>query len=162
MTQMQPRRRHARLSAAAPRTRWENWAIGAAGAGLVVVIPLIVWLATRPDPPPAEPVAAAPTTQTAAPRPTLAPPPAGPVTTLTPRSEPYPVGVGGGAVAPGTTYVSSGPTQPDGACYWARLRGNTHTQADIIDDSGHAPYRFKVGPRDWGVQVLGCTFVKAG
>lgn len=161
MTQMQPRRRHAHPSAAAPRTRWETWAIAATAAGLVVVIPLIVWLATRPDPPRVEPVAAAPTTHTTTPAATT-PPPAGPVTTLTPRSEPYPVGVGAGAVAPGTTYVSSGPNKPDGACYWARLRGNTHTQADIIDDSGHAPYRFKVGPRDWGVQVLGCTFVKTG
>ena len=78
---MQPGPRHAQPpppSAPAPRTRWENWAIVATAAGLVVVIPLIVWLATRPDPPPVEPVAAAPATQTATARPTTAPPAAGP------------------------------------------------------------------------------------
>lgn len=136
------------------RSRWKLWA----SIAVWVLLLAAIWIladAAGPDPDPVAPAAAPPSSAP----PTSPTPAPGPLTTLEPRTEPYPVGPGPGAVAIGATYVASSPTSSGTPCYWARLRGTNNMQSDIIQASRRLR-QFTVGPRDKWVQVLGCSFTK--
>lgn len=72
----------------------------------------------------------------------------------------YEVGTGPGQAVPGK-YRSAGPDGGFDACYYARLRHNDGSPADILTNNvTSGPSIFTLTPDDGYVQISGCTFTK--